>query len=213
MKGFIFDFDGVIVDSERYWPEETFATLQSIVPTLTRKQSYTTMGKSAYDIHEWLQTEFKVTLTLDEFLEAAGTIATRVYGKTALMPGVQTFVEAVRSYTPHIAIGTSGKREWVLPTMQHLGIGELFETIVTSSDVPVGESKPRPTIFLEAAKQMGIEPSQCIVLEDSKNGVAAGKAAGMYTIGLTHLDHGQDVSAADAIVRTYQEIPLKQLFN
>lgn len=206
MKTFIFDFDGVIVDSEHYWPEETYKVLQTIVPDLTQEQSYATMGRSAQDIYVYLQEEFALPLSLEDFYAAAVGIANNVYKRSLVTEGLTDFLANVESRFENVAIGTSGREQWIVPVLKQYDLFERFDCIVTSDDVPVGQAKPKPDIYLEVAKRLNVPAAECIVLEDSKNGVAAGLAAGMFTIGLLHLDNKQDVSAAHMVVESFADI-------
>ncbi|MMZ65994.1 2-deoxyglucose-6-phosphate phosphatase [compost metagenome] len=70
--------------------------------------------------------------------------------------------------------------------------------------------KPAPDVYLEAALQLGVEPQECLVLEDSRNGIVAAKAAGMGCIGYVNLNSGnQDLSQADSIVKKIADINLE----
>ncbi|MNN79879.1 Beta-phosphoglucomutase [compost metagenome] len=72
------------------------------------------------------------------------------------------------------------------------------------------KGKPAPDVYLEAAKQLGVEPKECLVLEDSRNGVIAAKAAGMGCIGYVNLNSGnQDLSQADEVVKKISDIKLE----
>jgi len=76
----------------------------------------------------------------------------------------------------------------------------------------VDQGKPAPDVYLEAARQLGADPSRCVVLEDSRNGIIAAKAAGMACIGYVNENSGnQDLSAADRIVRSVREVSIDSL--
>ena len=79
-----------------------------------------------------------------------------------------------------MAVASNGQRGNVASSLRSVGLLNLFDPLVTAEDVRQG--KPAPDIFLEAAARMGVEPGRCIVLEDSKEGLAAAKAAGMPAI-------------------------------
>lgn len=212
MKAFIFDFDGVIVNSETYWQAIERSEYERLVPEL---KTYTGnhMGMSANDIYEWLKRDFAPTLDKKLFDDTVEKMAEKVYDNCTLTPGFMQFLEDIQLHTPHIAIGSSSNRAWILKTLTKYNLEKKISTLVTAEDVEIGYGKPHPAIYLRISKQLGIEAKDCIVLEDSKNGVIAGKAAGMYTIGITHLQNKQDVSSADKVVKDFAEIPLAKLFT
>lgn len=212
MKAFIFDFDGVIVDSERYWNELEHAAYMKMAPGLAHDQTEY-MGMSADDIYHWLKQKFTLRVTKDLYDKKIDEVAVEVYKKSSIITGFLPFLSEVQKYTQLIAIGTSSNKNWIVDALKTYNLDKEFSTIVTAQDVALGKSKPDPAIYLEAAKQLQIAPSECIVLEDSKNGVQAGLKANMYTIGLTYLNHGQDVSAANLVVKNFADIPLEKLFT
>jgi len=86
-----------------------------------------------------------------------------------------------------------------------LGLTFYFQEVVSGEEVPAG--KPAPDIFLETACRLGLEPAECLVIEDSANGVSAAKAAGMQCLGFAYSLFGdQDLSAADKVVSGYDEL-------
>lgn len=110
---------------------------------------------------------------------------------------------ALASSSSHIVIGL---------TLSRLQIQSLFDVIVSGDDVERG--KPAPDIFLLAAKKLGIAPSNCLVIEDSKHGVSAAKAAGMYCLGFKGTPHNKhDLSLADQIIDSFQVVQAGKLLE
>ena len=89
--------------------------------------------------------------------------------------------------------------------LKELGVAEYFEYMVTGEDV--SSSKPAPDVFLRAAELLDVDPKVCIVIEDTRNGSLAAKAAGMYCFGFANPDYPpQDLSMADKVISDYQDI-------
>lgn len=82
-----------------------------------------------------------------------------------------------------LAVASSGSRQIVLSSLAALGLAELFDTLVTFDDV--GKAKPDPAIHLQAARQLGVAPAQCLVFEDSEQGLQAARRAGMPVVDVT----------------------------
>ncbi len=101
-------------------------------------------------------------------------------GEIGPMPGLYNLLETLDALELDVAIATSGSSEITPLKLSTLGLGERFETVVCGDDIEHG--KPAPDIFLEAARQLGVPPSECVVLEDSDAGARAAHAAGMRVI-------------------------------
>lgn len=84
-----------------------------------------------------------------------------------------------------IAVASRGSREIVTKSLEVLGLKGLFDAVVTFDDV--GVAKPQPDIFIEAARRLSLEPEDCLVFEDSPQGIQAAKRAGMSVIDVTHI--------------------------
>lgn len=208
MHAFIFDFDGVIVDSELHWDTLSLGTYQQIVPSFTEDDNKNLKGRNAHDIYAMLVRDFQLTLSKEEFFAHLSTLTDRIYGElTAVFPGVPELIALLREKKIPMGIASSSERPWIERTLKRLDIEGIFDPIVTAADVGVG--KPDPAVYLEAARRMGYEPADCCAIEDSFNGLSAAKAAGMVCIGLHHPGHAtyvQDLSAADVEIHSMREV-------
>ena len=206
----IFDFDGVIADSEVL----SNVVLADIVTALglptTLEDSYARyMGKRPDDLVAAIEADLGRPLperfndsfqreTLDRFRRDLVPV-----------PGVGDYIETFRHLNKCIASSSSPER---LDTcLEILELRDVFAPHVYSASM-VERGKPYPDIFLHAASTVGIEPNRCVVIEDSASGVKAAIAAGMQVIGLTAASHIKDghhetLSAAGAhqVVATFHE--------
>ena len=118
-------------------------------------------------------------------------------------PGVIDLIHKLyRKYT--LALTTSSTFEEVEAIVDQLGIRHLFRTIVCARDVQRGKPDPEP--FLLTAKRLGVAPQECLVIEDSENGVRSAKAAGMPCVAITNTEDPDRLSLADHVVKRYSEI-------
>lgn len=118
--------------------------------------------------------------------------------------GLTNFISRLHELGIKTAIATTaprGNREFAL---EALNLNNMFEVIL--GDEHVLNGKPHPEIYLEAAKLLGVEPQDCIVLEDSPPGVQSGKSAGMTVVALLTSHHASELSEADYLVRDFTEI-------
>jgi HAD superfamily hydrolase (TIGR01509 family) len=212
MKAFIFDFDGVIIDSERYWPEIVEKHLTQFIPNITPEMNAKIVGADWHIVYEWLTKDYNLQVTKEEFFNYDKQLVLDMYKNAKVIDGFTDFITRVQQVYTYTALGTGAKRWFLNPTLDALDLRKYFNCIVSADEVATGHSKPAPDIYLKIAAELGVEPAQCIVLEDSTNGIAAAKAAGMYCIGINHqLGHNQDISTADIHVTSFAEIPLETL--
>jgi len=122
------------------------------------------------------------------------------------------FLDLVKQRGYTIAIASSGLKKNIDLILQKLNIVEYFDLIVSGEQVIKG--KPEPDIFLTISEHYHINPNDCIVIEDSKNGVLAAKAAGMYCVGYYNPGSGkQDLSKADLIINHFNDPRLYDLLS
>jgi HAD superfamily hydrolase (TIGR01509 family) len=214
----IFDMDGVVVDSELYWGKPDFNFLRSLIPGWDMNKHMKRTGISIYDIHESLKPEFSVSIKKSEFLNKYHRLAEEIYGKKSLLlPGFLEFIRSLKREGFKTAIVSSSPRSWIDIVMKRFGIANLFDRIV-SADGFKGRGKPAPDIYLHAAGELGVNPGDCVVIEDSENGVASAKAAGMKCIGFRGKNKTgvQELSRADFVVDGFSELSphrIRKLLN
>lgn len=115
----------------------------------------------------------------------------------------EEFLQAARS-NYKMALATGARREKMETVLGRTDLRKYFDTIVTSDDVEKG--KPDPSLFLEAARQLGIHPSEAIVVEDAVNGVTAARRAGMKCIAITTTTPFDQLQQADMIIHSYRNL-------
>jgi HAD superfamily hydrolase (TIGR01509 family) len=117
--------------------------------------------------------------------EVADRLVHQYRQRLPLLPGA---VEAVRSLARHwpLAVASSSNRNVIDLVVQKAGLADAFQATVSSEEVERG--KPAPDVYLEAAKRLGIEPTACVAIEDSTNGIRSAHAAGMTVIAVPNRD-------------------------
>jgi HAD superfamily hydrolase (TIGR01509 family) len=127
-----------------------------------------------------------------------------------LMEGVREYIADARRMGLKLAIASSSSREWVLGHIERLGIHAVWEAVLTRDDVT--RTKPAPDLYVAAVKALDVRPSQAVALEDSPNGIAAAKEAGLHCVAVPNaLTRGLDVSRADVRLASLAEMPLERL--
>jgi len=207
----IFDFDGVIVDSEWIANEVLAQVLtENGMPTTVEESFEHYMGRAWVDNAAAIEARWgKTEVDLRACIRAIGRA--RMDTELQLIPGVEDFVARLGA-TPR-AIASSSQLEWITSRLAQFDFAAAFGDHVFSAAAHVKRGKPHPDIYLHAADALGMNPARVVVVEDSPTGVKAGVAAGMTVIGLcagSHIrpGHHDQLRAAGAgrVADSYDEL-------
>lgn len=207
LKAVLFDMDGVIIDSEPLHTRAFQDSMKQFGLNLTEEYCSQFIGRTDRYMAEVLIKEYQLQISAEELLEAKNNkkkIYEKEYGYPPV-PFVKDLIQDLAAHNIKLAIASSSPMEGIQETAKSLGLTDYFDQYVSGMDLK--HSKPAPDIFLKAASNLGVAPSDCIVIEDSTHGVAAAKAAGITCIGFYNPHSGnQDLSKADIIVEGFDEI-------
>jgi len=195
----IFDFDGVIADSESIANTELAETVTGLGHPTTLDQSLTRYAGGRW-IDVMAEIETAIGRPLPSDFSAQLKLATLARFRTDLkeVSGVRDFI-ARFSRLPR-AIASSSSIDRLQLCLSVLALEAEFGSHVYSADM-VARGKPNPDIFLHAASKLGVHPSECLVIEDSAGGIRAAVAAGMTAVGLSaasHIRDGHELKLRDA---------------
>ena len=201
----IFDFDGVIVDSETCWEKPEYALFTMTAPGWKPEDRARLIGLTPEKTHAMLTKDYGATLPLQEFLDLFDRLAKDIYAKeTSLLPGVLELLTDLKKHDFPIAIATSSPSSWIEIALKRFGLTDVFTAVVSAPALKL-PSKPDPAVYRYAAEALKTDPAHCVAFEDSRNGVLSAKAAGIYCIGIQN-DPKQELSDADRIVRSCGEV-------
>lgn len=206
----IFDLDGVLVDSEPLHYRVMNDILLEHGVTVSWEDYLPTIGTTFGWADLWQK--YGLPRPPAEYSQRYwGEIELRIAaGELAALPGVYEAIAWAQREGLRLGLASSSRRGYVLAVLQALGLAGAFSAVVCREDVPSG--KPDPAPFLEAARQLGVEPRACLVIEDSPAGIAAAKAAGMYVIAVrTAYSVEAELAKADMCLDALTELPF--LFN
>ena len=128
----------------------------------------------------------------------------RVRHNISPLPGAVKLIKSLKEHGFSIALASSAPIENIQLVMRELGIEDSFQAIVSGREVK--EGKPSPQGFLLAARKIGVEPENCIVIEDAVAGVTAAKRAGMHCLAVTNTHPRSSLKEADLIVDTLEKV-------
>ena len=207
MMGFLFDLDGVLVDSEKQYTR-IWESINSEFPTgvddMPQRIKGTTLDKILSEYYPDAEVRKKVTARLYE-LEAK-----MVY---AMTPGANELLEKLANRMVGVALVTSSDSH----KMKHLwkdlkGLKKCFNVIIDATQVT--RSKPDPQGYLLAARSLNADPEACVVFEDSLQGVKAGKAAGCYVVGVAGTLKREVIEPyCDRVVDSLEEIDPDEIIS
>ncbi|MFC4094275.1 HAD family hydrolase [Euzebyella saccharophila] len=204
----IFDMNGVITDDEHCHEMATKLVFESfgvdITPEIYRTYCLGRTDKAAFAD---LLADFGL-----QYVTCSNLIAdkTKIYldlvsDELKIYPGVVNCIQKLaQNYI--LALTTSSTKLEVQATMKITGLSDLFKVVVTSEDVSRG--KPDPDPYLVTLKKLGLPASQCLVIEDSENGVKSAKAAGIKCIAISNTEIPDKLLLADGVIESYEEFDI-----
>ncbi|MGM0878000.1 MAG: HAD family hydrolase [Bacillota bacterium] len=211
IKAIIFDFDGLILDTETHEYEvlsEIFAEHQCELPlTIWGKLIGT---KSDFNPFTYLEEQAKKTFDHNDLSKLQKERFSGRIEKEKARPGVVDYLDAAKALDLKIGLASSSNYEWVSSHLKRLNLLDHFECIRTSDHVEY--VKPDPALYIEAAKCLGVKPKECIAFEDSANGALAAKRAGMKCVTVPNtVTRDLDFCEVDHSLESMAHMELKEL--
>lgn len=213
IKTVIFDMDGVIVDTEpvhHYAYNEHFKQLNiEITPEIYA--SFT--GNSTKNIFEKLKAHFNLEQDVQTLVETKRNLFNDAFDKKEdlyLLDGVEDLIKELHQKGMQLVLASSSAKVTINRIFNRFNLHQYFTHIVSGEDFP--KSKPHPAIFEHAAFLSETPRENCIVIEDSTNGILAAKAAGIYCIGYDSVNSKmQDYSNADEVISHFNELSFDRI--
>lgn len=214
IKAIIFDFDGLIVDTET--PE--FLIWQQVYMEYGEELTVEMFGwiiggtaASTFRPEEHLRSLHPDQLDEADLHRSVQELSRVAIHKQPVLPGVLEHIAEAKRLGLHLAVASSSPHSWVDSHLQRVGLFESFDLILCRDDVG-GIGKPDPALFNGVLDRLGLVSSEAIVLEDSPNGVLAANRAGIFVVAVPNFVTLQlDLSHADLVLGSLAEMRLREL--
>lgn len=206
LRAFMFDMDGVIIDSEPIQMMSINEVLSQWGVQLSEEEYIPLVGRRLSDDYAYMKKVYHLPLEYPEFFVQKTEAYGRLIRKNGVeMPGLSELLNRLDRYGVKKSVASGSICEDIELVLNLLKVRDRFDYITGGDEVSIG--KPDPEIYLAAARKVGVSPSECVALEDTYYGLAAAKDAGMKCIAFPHrYTMMQDFSRADAVIESLDDI-------
>jgi len=217
IKALIFDFDGLILDTES--PEadmwtQIYAEHGFEFPLDEWGTVIGGNGSSKFDPADHLSHLSQGRLDSASMRSYHRSGSDELTLKNPILPGVADYIHEAKQLGLKLAIASSSEHAWVDTHAKRLGIFEYFDTVICSDDVGIGRTKPNPDLYLLALNQLQVQKNEAIVFEDSPNGVKAANRAGIYVVAVPNpITSKLNIENADLYLNAFSDLSLSELLN
>jgi len=197
-KALIFDMDGLMIDSERLYFQAEREIADRFNVTLLEDTLWKMMGTKPMEGLAIFVKDLNLPISTEEAFDIRTEIMRdKLKNDLVAMPGLSHILDTFYGWMK-LAICTGAQQEFLDIVVDQLDIRKRFDVLQSSDGIEKG--KPEPEIYLKTCEKLGFSPRDCVVLEDSQNGVQAGKRAGCYVIAVpSDYTKGQNFDAADFV--------------
>ena len=213
VKAVIFDMDGVIIDSEPIHSRVKMDTFAHFGLDFAEQDLVHYMGRTSLAIFgETLARAGRTDVTAEDMAayKHAHYLEVLESGEIEPVKGSVDLIRKLHAAGFPLALATSSNVRVMNTVLDSFHIRQYFSSVLSGGELP--ESKPHPAIYLISARRLGVKPAECLVIEDTANGILAAKRAGMYCAAFRNPHSGrQDLSQADTIVDNLSDIDINKL--
>jgi HAD superfamily hydrolase (TIGR01509 family) len=214
IRAVVFDFDGLILDTEvpefQAW-QEIYCAHGCELPLSVWATGVGT-SSDAFNPYAYLEAQLGQAVDREAIQLRRRQRYRELCQGQAVLPGVREYIAEAKRLGLRLGVASSSSREWVVGNLTELGLHPYFDCIRCSDDVP--RVKPDPALYQCVIDTLGVLPYEAVALEDSPNGIAAAKQAGLFCVAIPNqLTCQLPLGQADLQLRSLTELPLQQLLE
>lgn len=211
VKAVIFDMDGVLIDSEKFWKQAESEVFSSLGVNVLDEFTALTKSMTTKEVTRFWYKRFPWSgLTLNAVEEkVVRRVMELIKTENCEMKGIKTFIESLHGLGFKIGLATNSPSIIIPVVLNKLGIAHYFNAVTSADEVPRG--KPDPAVYELTANKLQVDPTLCIAIEDSYSGILAAKSAGMKTA--AYIMKNTFVYEADLIMNAFNDENRSQLTN
>ena len=213
IKAVIFDMDGVIVNSEPLHKKAYYNMFKDFKLNVSESLYESFTGKSTYSICEQLCLKFNLSITPYELVNSKRKHFKYIFENDKSFKMIDGAFELIKDYYKNnlkLVLASSASMLTINKVFEKFDLDRFFVAKISGADLK--QSKPNPEIFLKAAKISGHNKKDCIVIEDSTNGIIAANSAGIFCIGYKSKNSiNQNYSLADLVISNFNQICFKEI--
>ena len=213
-KAIVFDFDGLIVDTEVPEYEAWLGIFRSygVDLPLSVWTPHIGGGHDGFDIYAHLAELTGMRVDRDELRDRRRADFAELFKHAVPLPGVEDYIATARDRGIRIGIASSSTHSWVDPKLEQIGLAAAFDTVVCSEDV--GSAKPDAASYLRALADLGVTSDETFALEDSPTGVHGAKNAGLLCVAVPGvMTQDRSFDHADMRIESLADVPLEELME
>ncbi len=213
LKAVIFDMDGVIIDSEPLHNRAYHDMFNEVGINVSKELYESFTGQSTINICKRLCEHFNLEQSPEDLVALKRKHYKQFFesdSDLALIDGVLDLIKDYYNNGLTLVLGSSASMGGINQIFERFDLNQYFVAKLSGADLK--ESKPNPEIFIKAAKASGYKPEECMVIEDSTNGIKAAHAAGIYCVGYDSFhSKNQDYSKANKVIEDFTEIAFDKI--
>jgi HAD superfamily hydrolase (TIGR01509 family) len=213
LKAVLFDMDGVIIDSEPLHHKAYYGMFKKVGISVSPAFYESFTGQSTLNVCKALCQEFRLTQAPETLVKIKRAIFKELFFSDPDLQLIDGVLELIKDYYSNgltLVLASSASMLTINNVFTRFELDQYFVAKLSGADLKA--SKPHPEIFEKAAEASGFSESECIVIEDSTNGIKAAKAAGIFCVGFkSPHSANQDYSKADKVISDFKEITFTKL--
>ncbi|MGV4439757.1 HAD family hydrolase [Ornithobacterium rhinotracheale] len=212
-KALLFDMDGVIVDTEPLHRKAWLAAFAEYGIEMEPGYYESFTGKATLPVSQEIVEKYQLDCTPEELVACKRKYFKDYFDNDEdfdLLPGVHELIQDLYNNGVKLILASSASMNTINWVFKRFGIEQYFSGKISGAELR--ESKPNPEIFLKAAEMANAKPEECVVIEDSTNGILAAKRAEIFTIGYKSAhSKNQDYSLADVVISNFDEVNYEKI--